>query len=274
MRVKKGVITAAGLGTRMKHVTNFVPKALLPLFGLDHGKRVLRPMIDLILQSEADIKITRTCCVLSRRNRLTRDALNGKSMTFCYQKVPNGFGGAVLCARNFVGPDAFFLSADDGLLIGGYRLALRLFEETQPDGVLMVRRVLTPSRYGIVYGTKESTLKSHKVLRVERAEEKPKRPQSNLALIAAYVMQGRIMRNLQNLSAKGDTLELTSAIQQRIDEGGEFLALETKSDSWLSIGDPENYFRSLSFTYENPGWQEVDRVPGSIAIASSASRRS
>ncbi|MEM3848043.1 MAG: NTP transferase domain-containing protein, partial [Metallosphaera sp.] len=76
MKVNKAVITAAGKGSRMKYITSVLPKALLPLFKKEDGKFVMRPVIDLILDSLEAIGVNKQCIVVGNQGKLLIDYLS------------------------------------------------------------------------------------------------------------------------------------------------------------------------------------------------------
>ncbi|MEM4372430.1 MAG: sugar phosphate nucleotidyltransferase [Metallosphaera sp.] len=250
MKVEKAVITAAGKGSRMKYITSVLPKALLPLFRKEDGKFVMRPVIDLILDSLREAGVTKPCIVVGNQGKLLVDYLAERGVTFVTQNVPRGFGDAVLRAKDFVGNDPFFVHADDGVLTGGYVEATKIFEEMEPDAVLMVRKVNNPQRYGVVTVEEVGERMNHKLLRVKEAEEKPKVPKSDLGISAVYIFSPRIMNALEQVDVKEGELELTYGISNILRQGGEVYAILLEKERWLIVGDPDNYFRALEFTYK------------------------
>ncbi|EHP69228.1 dTDP-glucose pyrophosphorylase [Metallosphaera yellowstonensis MK1] len=248
--VKKSVITAAGKGSRMKYITSVLPKALLPLFTREDGKFVMRPIVDLIIDSLTSVGVERHCIVVGNHGRLLVDYLSERGVTFVTQHIPKGFGDAVLRAEDFVGRDPFFVHADDGVLTGGYSESSALFDEINPDAVLLVRRVTNPHRYGIVQVIDKGNYKTHRLFQVKDAEEKPKDPKSDLAISAVYVFSWKIMSALKKVEVKDGELELTYGIKELIDDGGEVYALLLEKERWLNVGDPDNYFKALEYTYK------------------------
>ena len=50
MNVKKAVITAGGLGTRLLPVSKEIPKEMLPLFSLSNGVIGLKPIVHMVFE--------------------------------------------------------------------------------------------------------------------------------------------------------------------------------------------------------------------------------
>ncbi|AWR99277.1 nucleotidyltransferase family protein [Metallosphaera hakonensis] len=249
MKVEKAVITAAGKGSRMKYITSVLPKALLPLFRKEDGKFVMRPVIDLIIDSLGVAGVSKYCVVVGNQGKLLVDYLSERGVTFVTQNIPKGFGDAVLRAKDFVGNDPFFVHADDGVLTGGYSEALKVFEENDPEAVLLVRKVSNPQRYGIVQAKEVGEVMGHKLLRVNDVEEKPKSPKSDLGISAVYVFSHSLMNALEQIHVNEGEVELTYGIANLLNQGGEVYAIVLEKERWLNVGDPENYFKALEFTY-------------------------
>ncbi|MGC9106367.1 MAG: sugar phosphate nucleotidyltransferase [Thermoprotei archaeon] len=249
MRVRKAVITAAGKGSRMKFITSVMPKALLPLFRTENGKKVMRPIIDLIMESLSSAGVEKFCLVVGKHGKLLMDYLFERGVTFVFQEEPKGFGDAVLRAEDFAGNEPFFVHADDGVLTGGYKEAASLFEQAEPDGVLLLRKVTNPKRYGIVTYVETGEFMGHKLFRVTGAEEKPKEPKSDVAISAVYVFKPKIFRALREVKVESGELELTYGIQRLIEDGGEVYGILLNEEKWLNVGDPDSYYNALNYTY-------------------------
>ena len=121
MTIKKAVITAAGLGTRVLPATKSMPKEMLPI--------VDKPAIQYIVEECVRAGITQILIILSRGKHVVEDHFdrspdlernlmqNGKTellndmisiadmadITYVRQQEQLGLGHAVLCAKSFVG---------------------------------------------------------------------------------------------------------------------------------------------------------------------------
>ncbi|MCH4814189.1 MAG: sugar nucleotidyltransferase [Saccharolobus sp.] len=250
--LKKAVITSAGKGSRMKHITSVLPKALLPLFVTENGGKVTRPVIDLIIDSLNKIGIEKFCIVVGRNGMLLMQYLFDRTPTFVFQDMPKGFGDAVLRAEDFSSNEPFFVHADDGVLTKGYESLKLLFDEVSPDAVLFVRRVENPSRYGVVTIQDKGVYDGHKLYKVIDAEEKPLHPKSNLAIAAVYIFKPSIFSALKQINVEeGKEIELTYGIHNLLLDGKEVYALEMSEDEkWLNVGDPKSYLDALNYSFK------------------------
>lgn len=249
--VKKAIITAAGIGSRMKYITSIMPKAVLPLFKWEDEKPVMFPMIDYIISKLSDAGVDEFCVILNHQtDKAIISHLKQVNVRYEYQENKKGFGDAVLFGEKFAGNEPVFVHADDGILADGYRTGVRIFEEKNPDAVVFLREVPNPSRYGVVTLGEESKFEGHRLYRITNAEEKPTNPKSNFALLATYIFSHKIFDSLRKVESKGE-IELTPAINNIITNGGEVYGLLLPKEAWLNIGDPESYFKALKYTFEN-----------------------
>lgn len=135
-RVRKAVIPAAGLGTRVLPATKASPKEMLPIVdkpaiqyiveeavrsGIEEiliitgrGKGLLEDHFDYAPELEERLKETGKEDLL----REVRSIAELANITFIRQKTARGLGHAVYCARNFVGDEPFAVLYGDDVIMG------------------------------------------------------------------------------------------------------------------------------------------------------------
>jgi NDP-sugar pyrophosphorylase family protein len=112
-QVTKAVLLAAGKGTRMKELTNDIPKPMLPV----QGKPILQHIIDGLKAAGVEhVQI-----VVGYRAEVVREFFGdgskfGLSIEYTVQEVQDGTGRVVELARGFAGSDPFVLSYGDILV--------------------------------------------------------------------------------------------------------------------------------------------------------------
>jgi len=109
----KAVILAAGKGTRMKALTQELPKPMLPVQG--------RPILEHILEGLLGAGIQDVCFITGWRAEVIEDhfgdgARFGARISYARQVVQDGTGKAPEYAREFVGQDDFLLTYGDILV--------------------------------------------------------------------------------------------------------------------------------------------------------------
>ena len=242
------VITAAGLGTRDGPWTLIFPKALLPLVVKINGITHIRPMLDLIITTLTKIGCNKIC--ITRRSdddaivKYTKALWGTFNVEFTIQDEPRGFGDAVYrglgCLNN---TEWVIVHSDDGFMINESSIlinAIKLAAINDIDGLVFVRRVNNPSRYGVL---QEFTEERPGLYRVTDVEEKPKVPKSNLALTAVYLFRYSILTEaLRKVEDEGrPIIEFTDAIRLAIQGKAKVMAIEIDPNSWFSIGTPNEY---------------------------------
>jgi UTP--glucose-1-phosphate uridylyltransferase len=170
MRIRKAVIPAAGLGTRVLPATKSVPKEMFPI--LD------KPAIQYIVEEAVASGIEKILVVISRgkdiienhfdrspeledilfrQNKLEmlediRKISNFCEMFFVRQKEASGLGNAVLCAETFVGNEPFAVLYGDDVILSKKPVCAQLIEafEVYGLGVLGAKEVAADQihRYG------------------------------------------------------------------------------------------------------------------------------
>ena len=74
VKVRKVVITAAGLGTRLLSVTKEMPKEMLPLFCMgSNGDLLLKPVLQLIFEQLYEVGFREFCFIVGRGKRSIED---------------------------------------------------------------------------------------------------------------------------------------------------------------------------------------------------------
>jgi UTP--glucose-1-phosphate uridylyltransferase len=235
-RIRKVVLPAAGLGTRLRPLTSALPKEMLPV-----GKRLV---IQHVLDECAAAGLDRVLAVISRRKLALLDALEGEDSPLDEQQMPQrlvyttlqrvqgGLGHAVLHAEGFASGESFAVALPDTLVTGGADPVLarlvRLHQEYSAAATIAVEEVAPErvSRYGVLAPARDDEAEEVQdmagVFRVADVVEKPAPHEapSRLAISARYVFSPAIFPALRRLrpGANGE-LQLTDAIRDLASQG-------------------------------------------------------
>jgi len=287
MELRKAVIPAAGLGTRLLTATKEMPKEMLPIFSRGAGgSLVLKPMLQAIFEQLYEVGFREFCFIVGRGKRAIEDHFNKDSgflsmlrargkghlaselegfyekiddsiIVFINQPEPRGFGDAVLRAKPFTGDEPFLVHAGDDLVLSqGASHIERLtdaFDALGPDAILLVEEVGDPRPYGVVLAREVG----NGVLEVLDVVEKPAVPPSNLAVVAIYVFSPSIYNAIERTEPDDDgEVQLTDAIRLLLAERRLILAVRLKgTERRIDIGTPEGYWRAL---HEASSWAALD----------------
>jgi len=239
-KIRKAVIPAAGLGTRVLPATKAQPKEMLVIV----DKPALQYLVEELLAAGIE-----EILIITGRNKgsienhfdysyeLERTLEeNGKkdllkvvnhisemsNIYYVRQKKPLGLGHAISCAEAFVGDEPFVVLLGDDIIYtdkekGQLPVTKQLVEkykELQGGTILGVQEVphKNVSKYGIIKPLKKI---DEKTVAVEDFIEKPSVDEapSNLAALGRYVLEPEIFSYLKNIKpGKGGEIQLTDAI--------------------------------------------------------------
>ena len=239
-KIRKAVIPAAGLGTRVLPATKAQPKEMLVIV----DKPALQYLVEELLAAGIE-----EILIITGRNKgsienhfdysyeLERTLEeNGKkdllkvvnhisemsNIYYVRKKKPLGLGHAICCAEAFVGDEPFVVLLGDDIIYtdkekGQLPVTKQLVEkykELQGGTILGVQEVphKNVSKYGIIKPLKKI---DEKTVAVEDFIEKPSVDEapSNLAALGRYVLEPEIFSYLKNTKpGKGGEIQLTDAI--------------------------------------------------------------
>lgn len=220
----KGVILAAGKGSRLYPITYHIAKPLLPLAN--------RPTLHYAIDRLKEMGISEVCVVVGENEPQMREALNdgsalGVAISYVRQTDPHGLAHAVGFAKDFVGEDSFCLYLGDAIYSESLAPFAEKFKSSGCANLNLVKWVEDPSRFGV------ANLEGERIVKLV---EKPKEPESNYAMAGMYIFGPQIWSVLPTLqpSARGE-YEITDAIQMMIDQGEQVVAGVYKGE-WFDTG--------------------------------------
>lgn len=231
----KGVILAAGKGSRLFPVTHHIPKPLLPIAN--------RMTLEYAFDQLKEMGIREICIVVGENAPHVHAALGdgsafGVSLSYVTQTEPKGLAHAVGFAQEFVGDDSFVLYLGDAVYDRSLAEFARQFTSSGCDNLNLVKTVEDPRRFGV------ATLEGDRIVRLV---EKPAEPESNYAMAGMYIFGPAIWEALVDLppSARGE-LEITDAIQRLIDSGKDVRAGIYEGE-WFDTGTLDSFLETSSF---------------------------
>jgi len=231
----KGVILAAGKGSRLYPVTHAIPKPLLPLAN--------RPTLHYAFDRLKEMDIREICIVVGENEPIMRDWLGDGSqfdieLSYVRQTEPKGLAHAVGFAEEFVAGDDFVLYLGDAIYGAGFEDHARRFRESGCANLNIVKPVADPSRFGVANVSDG---------RIVKLVEKPKEPESNLAMAGMYFFGPQIWSVLPDLQPSGrGEYEITDAIQTLIERGETVLA-GVYEDEWFDTGTLDSFLETSAF---------------------------
>jgi UTP--glucose-1-phosphate uridylyltransferase len=233
MKVKKAVIPAAGLGTRMLPATKTVPKEMLPV--------VDKPLLQYIIEEAVHSGIEDILVVTNRaksamddffdyhpelEERLTaagklnevsivRGTADLANIFYVRQKETKGLGHAVWRAKNFIGNEPFAVLLGDDIMKGRVPVTRQLIDVAERFGTSCVgMQQVSPAAISKYCSLKIDPVEG-RIFEISQMVEKPRPEQvfSNYAILGRYVLTPGIFEILENLPAGfGGEIQLTDGL--------------------------------------------------------------
>lgn len=247
MKIRKAVIPAAGLGTRVLPATKAQPKEMLTVVDTPSIQYIVE---ELVKSGIEDITI------ITGRNKYSledhfdysyelEDTLEKKgkedmlkkvreisemaNIYFIRQGTPKGLGHAILAAKHHIGDEPFAVVLGDDIVHSEkpvIKQMLEAREKFQGGSIIGVQDVALEdvNKYGIVAPGKEfdeRTVKMENFIEKPEVEEAP----STLACLGRYILEPQIFTYLETTPpGKGGEIQLTDAILAMINNGDKVLA--------------------------------------------------
>ncbi|WP_413782532.1 UTP--glucose-1-phosphate uridylyltransferase GalU [Anaeroselena agilis] len=232
-KIRKAVIPAAGLGTRFLPATKAQPKEMLPI--------VDKPAIQYIIEEAIQSGIEEILIITGRNKRAIEDhfdraveleltlkaqgkydllglveEISNVTIHYVRQKEPRGLGHAVLCAKQFVGPEPFAVLLGDDIIDAAVPCLKQLLDvyEDHPGTILGVQEVPQDrvSSYGIVKPVPvgENLWKAADLVEKPPQAEAP----SRLAVLGRYIIEPEVFPILETTPpGRGGEIQLTDALR-------------------------------------------------------------
>jgi glucose-1-phosphate thymidylyltransferase len=250
----KAIIPVAGIGTRLKPLTNTIPKVLLNIA----GKPMLAYLIDELVKVK---KIDTIILIVGYLGEQVKEYINSSypapvypdvKFDFVEQKEMLGLGHAVGLAKEYVKGDEVVIILGDTI----FEFDLDKFVSSEFSAI-GVKDVEDITRFGIVESEKG---------RITRMIEKPSGPEitkSKSAIAGLYYIKNsfglfssieHIIRN--NIRTKNE-YQLTDALQQMVDSGEHFILFEIQN--WFDCGKPETLLSTNQYLLNRD--HRGDKIP-------------
>ena len=238
MKVRKAIIPAAGLGTRLLPNTKSIPKEMLPL--------VDKPVLQYIVEEAVAAGVEQILIITNRgkspiedyfdyapdlEDRLLRDGKEKEArvirevadmadVLFLRQKETKGLGHAVWRARSFVGNEPFAVLLGDDIMLGEKPVLKQLVEASEENSCSAVAIHEVPDELIVKYSSvRMSEQLSERVWRITDMNEKPTLEEkfSNYAILGRYVLTPAIFDILEKTPpGRNNEIQLTDGMKELV----------------------------------------------------------
>lgn len=231
----KGIILAAGSGTRLYPLTASVSKQLLPVYD--------KPMIYYPLATLMSFGIKDILIIVAPQDKHLFERLLGDGSSlgcnFKYeiQDVPRGLAEAFIIGEEFIGDDSACLILGDNIFYGIDAEKVKESVENLKGGLVFGYQVNDPERYGVLSFTKGGS--------VNGIQEKPTKPKSNYAVPGLYFFDNSVIKVAHGVkpSDRGE-LEITDVIGHYLDWGLLKVHKLPRGVAWLDTGTFESLMQA------------------------------
>ncbi len=237
--IKKGIILAGGMGTRMSPLTKAVNKQLLPLYD---KPLIYYPLSILMLAGIKEILIIVNKGQLAQFKKILPEKNNlGINLKYKEQNKPGGLPEAFIIGEQFIKKDNVAMILGDNFFYGqNFSSKLRDCRYLKSGAKIFLHPVNNPNSYGVA-----SVNKSHKITSLK---EKPKKTKSNLAVTGLYFFDNKVVNFSKKLKpSKRKELEIIDLLnkyknQQKLK--AEYLG---RGGVWLDTGSVEDFYGASNF---------------------------
>ena len=237
--IKKGIILAGGMGTRMSPLTKAVNKQLLPIYD---KPLIFYPLSILMLANIRDILIIVNKGQLDQYKKILPNGDNlGIRITYEEQSKPKGLPDAFLIGENFIDNKNVALILGDNFFYGQNLTKSLIKSSKLNNGAnILLHKVLKPELFGV------AKLNSNK--KIIYIKEKPKKFLSDYAITGLYFFDREVVKYSKKLKpSKRGELEITDLLNIYLKKkqlNADFIG---RGGAWLDTGTMDDYYKTISF---------------------------
>ena len=237
--IKKGIILAGGMGTRMSPLTKAVNKQLLPIYD---KPLIFYPLSILMLSNIRDILIIVNKGQLEQYKKILPNGDNlGIKITYAEQSKPRGLPDAFLIGEKFISNKNVALILGDNFFYG-QNLTTSLMNNSKlvSGAKIILHKVLKPELFGVA-----KIDLNEKIIQIK---EKPKKFISDYAITGLYFFDKNVVKYSKKLkpSSRGELeiVDLLNIYRKKKQLSANFIG---RGGAWLDTGTMNDYYKTISF---------------------------
>ena len=240
----KGIVLAAGAGTRLYPASQPISKILLPIYD---KPMIYYPLSTLFLAGIKDILIITNEKDYDNFYKLLGDGSQfGVKLQYKIQYVQRGIADAFIIAEDFIGNDDVALILGDNIFHGhGFSTIMSDAIKNRTGATVFGYTVFgytvkDPERFGVVEFDKDKNVLS--------IEEKPAKPRSNYAVTGLYFYDNKVCSLAKTLkpSARGE-LEITDLNKKYLELKELKVEILGRGFAWLDTGTHDSMLQASNF---------------------------
>ena len=238
--IRKGIILAGGMGTRMSPLTKAVNKQLLPIYD---KPLIYYPLSILMLAKIKDILIIVNKGQLNQYKKLLPSGENlGLKLTFKEQDKPRGLPDAFILGEKFINNSNVAMILGDNFFYGqNLSTLLHNCAKLKTGAKIILHSVQKPELFGVA----KINLKNKKIIKIV---EKPKKFFSNHAITGLYFFDKNVVSYAKKLKpSKRGELEIIDLINQYKKKNKLSAEFIGRGGAWLDTGSINDYYKTSAF---------------------------
>ena len=237
--IKKGIILAGGMGTRMSPLTKAVNKQLLPIYD---KPLIFYPLSILMLAKIRDILIIVNKGQLDQYKKILPTGNNlGIKITYAEQDKPRGLADAFILGKDFIKKDNVSLILGDNFFYG-QNLSKELVNcaKLKKGAKVFLYKVTKPELYGVAkIGQKNKIIK---------IVEKPKKYISDYAITGIYFFDNKVVDFAKKLKpSKRGEVEIVDLLKKYKKNNELSANIISRGGAWLDTGSIDDYYKTTAF---------------------------
>ena len=238
--IRKGIILAGGMGTRMSPLTKAVNKQLLPIYD---KPLIYYPLSILMLAKIKNILIIVNKGQLNQYKKLLPSGENlGLKLTFKEQDKPRGLPDAFILGEKFINNSNVAMILGDNFFYGqNLSTLLHNCAKLKTGAKIILHSVQKPELFGVA----KINLKNKKIIKIV---EKPKKFFSNHAITGLYFFDKNVVDYAKKLkpSKRGELeiIDLINKYKKKNKLSAEFIG---RGGAWLDTGSINDYYKTSAF---------------------------
>jgi len=236
--IKKGIILAGGVGSRMSPVTKSINKQLLPIYD---KPLIFYSLSILMLSKIRDIMIIVNKGQIEQFKKIIPDGKNlGIKISYIEQSKPKGLPDAFILSEKFIGRNGVALVLGDNFFYGqNLSITLNKSSHLTSGAKILLHKVSKPELYGVV------KIKNKKI---KALYEKPKKFISNLAITGVYFFDNNVVNYSKLLKpSKRKELEITDLLNIYRKKNKLNFEILYRGTAWLDTGSIEDFYKATGF---------------------------
>ncbi len=235
----KGIILAAGAGSRLYPASLPISKILLPVYD---KPMIYYPITTLLLAGIKDILIITSPYDVDNFKKVLGDGSSiGVKFSYAIQEIPKGIAESFLIAEDFIENSPVALILGDNIFHGfGFSSMLKEVGKREKGATVFGYQVQDPERFGVVEFDENKKAVS--------IEEKPKNPKSNYAVTGLYFYDNNVVEYAKTLtpSLRGE-LEITDLNKIYLEKNNLKVEILGRGFAWLDTGTFESLLQAANF---------------------------